>query len=150
MTDASVLFVEDHAPVRHSLRDLVSTGFPSLECFEATTGEEAIELAARHRPTVALMDILLPGMSGIQATRQIASVSPSTKVIIVSILDTAAHRADAMSAGAVAYVPKADLGRDLLPMLARLLAAGGNGSMPAADADSPGATPPHDGGERAP
>lgn len=142
MAEASVLFVEDHAPVRHSLRDLVSTGFPSLECFEATNGEEAIELAARHRPTIALMDILLPGMSGIQATRRIREVSPATKVVMVSILDTAAHRADAMSAGAVAYVPKADLGRDLLPMLARLLAAGDNDSQPAAGTDPQGAARP--------
>ena len=123
MSDGSILFVEDHEPVRHSLLDLVTTGFPGLECHQAASGEEAIELATRHRPEVVLMDILLPGISGIQATREIRRRSPHSKIVIVSILDTAAHRADAMDAGAVAYVAKADLGRDLLPMLARLLAA---------------------------
>jgi DNA-binding NarL/FixJ family response regulator len=124
MTHSSVLLVDDHEPVRHSLRDLVATGFPDLECLEAATGEEAIALAASRKPDVVLMDILMPGINGVQATREILAVSETSQVVIVSVLDTAAHRADAMSAGAVAYVPKADLGRDLLPMLARLLASG--------------------------
>jgi DNA-binding NarL/FixJ family response regulator len=136
MSHASVLFVEDNEPVRRSLRDLVTTGYPDLECLEAASGEEAIELAARYQPNVVLMDILMPGLNGIQATREILAMSTASQVVIVSVLDTAAHRADAMSAGAVAYVPKADLGRNLLPLLARLLAA--NDPVPgSADGENP-------------
>ncbi len=127
MKELSVLVVEDHDAVRRSLCELLQSGFPGITCLEASSGEEAVDMASAADPMVVLMDIGLPGISGIEATRRIRARSPATRVVIVSIFDTAAHRADAAAAGAVGYVPKIELGHALLPVLARLLKTGGNG-----------------------
>jgi DNA-binding NarL/FixJ family response regulator len=127
MTKTRVLVVDDHEVVRQSLCELVQSSFPEASCLEASNGEEAVELAAAHRPPLVLMDISLPGISGIEATRRVKAVSPASRVVVVSIFDTAAHRADAAAAGACGYVAKIDLGRELVPVIRRHLEAVGQG-----------------------
>ena len=124
MTKTRVLVVDDHEGVRRSLCDLVQSSFPGTSCLEAATGEEAVALAASHQPPLVLMDIGLPGISGIEAIRRVRAVSPASHVVVVSIFDTVAHRADAASAGACGYVAKIDLGRDLVPLVKKFLAEG--------------------------
>ena len=76
---------------------------------EAATGEEAVEAAKLHAPSVVLMDINLPGISGIEATRRIVNERPSVKVALVSTYAPDDLPADAMASGAVAYYRKEDL-----------------------------------------
>jgi DNA-binding NarL/FixJ family response regulator len=105
----SVLIVDDQAPFRAVARTVVSmiSGWDVVA--EAATGEEAIEAAQLHEPRLILMDINLPGISGIEATRRIVSERPSVKVALVSTYAADDLPADAMSSGAIAYYRKEDL-----------------------------------------
>ncbi|TET52502.1 MAG: response regulator transcription factor [Anaerolineales bacterium] len=118
---ATILIVEDHDVVRKSLREWLGAVFPSFDLVEAATGEEAVTLA-RERPLRAVvMDIGLPQMSGIEATRRIKQAAPATEVVILTIHEGAAYRADATAAGASAYVPKRKMRALLVPTLTALL-----------------------------
>ena len=110
----SVLIVDDQAPFRAVARTVVSmiSGWDVVA--EAETGEEAIEAATAYEPRLILMDINLPGISGIEATRRIVSERPSVKVALVSTYAADDLPADAMSSGAVAYYRKEDLAPRLL------------------------------------
>lgn len=119
--DATILIVEDHPAVRTSLRAWLSRVLPACDFAEAATGEDALAHIAQHQPSLVLMDINLPGMSGIEVMRRIASTAPGVPVVIVSMHDTEAHRRDAAAAGAVAFVAKERMGFELLPLLQRLL-----------------------------
>jgi DNA-binding NarL/FixJ family response regulator len=89
---------------------------------EASSAEEALALVPVEAPRLVVMDISLPGMSGIEATRQIKAVLPSTKVVMLTIYEGDSYRADATMAGASAYVPKRAMQTELMPTLAALLA----------------------------
>jgi DNA-binding NarL/FixJ family response regulator len=117
-----ILIVEDHDGVRQSLREWLELVFPQYHLVEATSGEEALTLAQSISPRVVIMDIGLPGMNGIEAAQDIKKAAPSTLVVMLSIYDDEAHRADATAAGACAYVPKRKVQTELLPVLTRLLA----------------------------
>lgn len=124
MTDPhtrTVLIVEDHDTMRASLVKWLTLRFGDYEVLEARSGEEAIQLAAAHPPTAVLMDIGLPQMNGIQATRQIKAIAPNAHVIVLSINEGPAYRTDAALAGASAYVPKRKMHRQLGPILKNLL-----------------------------
>ena len=103
---ATILIVEDHDAVRKSLRDWLGVEFPQCRAIEAASGEEAIALIRTESPRLVVMDISLPGMSGIEATRQIKAALPSAQVVMLTIHENDTYRADATAAGASAYVPK--------------------------------------------
>ena len=117
----TILIVEDHDLVRKALGEWVAAKFPGCHVIEATRGEEAIALAQVSSPHVVIMDLDLPGMSGLQATARIKAMIPATQVVILSLHDDKAHRARATRAGANAYVFKGRITSDLQPMLAALL-----------------------------
>ena len=118
---ATILIVEDHDVVRKSLREWLGAVFPNFDLVEAASGEEAVAVA-RERPLRAVvMDIGLPQMSGIEATRQIKEAAPSAQVVILTIYEDTAYRADAAAAGASAYVPKRKMRAELVPTLTALL-----------------------------
>jgi DNA-binding NarL/FixJ family response regulator len=96
---------------------------------EANNGEEAITVAQTMSPCLVIMDIGLPGMSGIEAAQGIKSVAPATRVVMLTIYDDEAHKAAATAAGVSAYVPKRKVQTELLPVLTRLLAED-NGKPP--------------------
>ena len=121
---ATILIVEDHEAVRRSLRDWLQVEFPQCRLIEAASGEEAIALIRVESPRLAVMDISLPGMSGIEATRRIKAASPSTQIVMLTIHEGATYRADATTAGASAYVPKRVMQTELIPTLAALLKNG--------------------------
>ncbi|MGH9135966.1 MAG: response regulator [Acidimicrobiales bacterium] len=104
----TVLIVDDQAPFRSVARTVVSLAPGFTVIGEAETGEQAITAAADHRPGLILMDINLPGISGIDATRQITTADASTKVILLSTYQQADLPADAATCGAAAYVHKED------------------------------------------
>lgn len=118
---ATILIVEDHPAVRTSLRSWLARALAGYEFAEAASGEEALALLGQQRPALVLMDINLPGMSGIETTRRLTAAVPGVPVVVVSMYDTEAHRHDAAAAGAAGFVAKERMGFELLPLLQRLL-----------------------------
>lgn len=118
---ASILIVEDHDKVRKALRTLLETKYSQYQVIEASTGEEAIALTFREPPHLVIMDITLPGMNGIEATRKIRTTYPSSHIVMFTVHEDEIYRQEAKAAGACAYVPKQALQSELLPQLASLL-----------------------------
>jgi two-component system, NarL family, invasion response regulator UvrY len=113
-TAIEVLIVDDQSPFRAVARTLVSL-LPGWHVIgEAASGEEAVEAVSRAQPTVVLMDINLPGISGIEATRRILAAFPAVRVVLLSTYQADDLPADALSCGAAAYVRKEDLSPKLL------------------------------------
>ena len=81
-----ILIVEDHQGVRQSLREWLELSFPGYRLLEATSGEEAVILAQAMCPCLVIMDIGLPGMSGIEAAQGIKAAVPATRVVMLTIL----------------------------------------------------------------
>ena len=115
-----VLVVDDQAPFRSVARSLVELVKGWQVVGEASSGEEAVEQAAAIRPRVVLMDINLPGITGIEATRRIVAADPDAVVVLVSTYAADDLPDDARSCGAVGYVRK----DDLTPRLLRSMLAG--------------------------
>jgi DNA-binding NarL/FixJ family response regulator len=101
-----ILLVDDHEVVRLGLKSLLSR-YPKFEVVaEAGTAEEAIRLSLEYKPDVVVMDIRLPGKSGIEATREITDAQPDSKVIVLTTFADDELLFDAISAGASGYVLK--------------------------------------------
>jgi DNA-binding NarL/FixJ family response regulator len=105
MSPIRILIADDHPVFRFGLRALLNTMSDTEVVGEATSGDEAVALASSTQPDVILMDITMPGMSGIEATRRIREATPAARVLIVSMLDDDTVFA-AMRAGARGYVVK--------------------------------------------
>ncbi|MBC7224695.1 MAG: response regulator transcription factor [Anaerolineae bacterium] len=120
-----VLIVDDHEVVRLGLRSLLE-GQPGMEVVgEAASAAEAIALAETLGPDVVLMDIRLPGMSGVEACRQIKERNPRVRVLILTSYADSQLLTDAIVAGADGYVLK-QVGSDALVTALRRVAAGEN------------------------
>jgi DNA-binding NarL/FixJ family response regulator len=104
-----VLIVDDQRPFRTVARTVVGMVGGWRVAAEAETGEQAVAEAARVRPAVVLMDINLPGISGIEATRRLLAVDPSALVVLLSTYALDDLPGDAAQCGAVAYINKEDL-----------------------------------------
>jgi DNA-binding NarL/FixJ family response regulator len=116
-----VLVADDHPLFRDGLRTLLAS-VPDAELVgEATTGEEAVSLAARLQPDVVLMDVQMPGMGGIEATRRIARDSAHARVLVVTMFEDDGTVFQAMRAGARGYVLK---GANYAEMLRAIRAVG--------------------------
>ncbi len=105
-TTKTILIVDDHDELRKSINNWLKEIFPQTVIFEATTGEEAIVLAKKHRPTIVIIDVDLPGINGFDATRLIKKNMESTIVIIVTIHEHKFCEQNAIAAGAAIYCPK--------------------------------------------
>jgi two-component system, NarL family, invasion response regulator UvrY len=110
----AVLIVDAQKPFRHAARAVVgaTTGFEVVD--EAESGEEAIELVDRLAPGLVLMDINMPGISGIEAARQITAQHPEVVVMLLSTYQAADLPADARDCGAAAYVNKEEFGPKIM------------------------------------
>jgi len=108
-----VLIVDDHPVVREGLHAMLSTDRNIEVVGEACDGAEALAIVEEKEPDVVLMDIRMPNLDGVQATRRIKSQSPSTAVIVLTMYDTDAYVVDAMRAGASGYLLK-DASRALM------------------------------------
>jgi DNA-binding NarL/FixJ family response regulator len=116
-----ILIVEDHDIVRRSLKDWLISAFPGHEILEASDGQEAIAVASARDPDLILMDIGLPVLNGLEATRRIKHLLPQTQVIMLTIHEDEAYRADALASGASAFIPKRAMQTRLSSILADLL-----------------------------
>ena len=118
----TVLLADDQALVRSGLRLMLELA--DIEVVgEAVDGAEAVELAARLTPDVVLMDIRMPGMDGIESTRQIGKRGLPSRVLILTTFDLDEHVFDALAAGASGFLLK-DVGREKLVEAVRTVAAG--------------------------
>jgi DNA-binding NarL/FixJ family response regulator len=119
-----VLLVDDHAIIREGLRSLLKKQ-PEMEVIADTDdGRRAIELVRELLPNIVIMDISMPGLNGIEATRQIIAEFPDVKVIALSIHSKRRFVADMLSAGATGYILKECLFDELVHAI-KAVAAGG-------------------------
>ena len=121
----TVLLADDHGIVRDALRYLLEAQGDIQIIGMAADGREAVEQAMRSCPDVAVMDISMPRMDGIEATRQICALCPHTHVVMLTIYNTAEHIQHALQAGASGYVLKEAAGQELVAAI-RALYGGGN------------------------
>lgn len=101
-----VLIADDHPLFRGGMRALLAADPDSEVAGEAATGEEAIGLVAELQPDVVLMDLHMPGLSGVDATRRILRISPNTRILVVTMFDDDHSVFGAIRAGARGYVLK--------------------------------------------
>lgn len=120
-----VLIVEDQPPMRRALRDLLQTAIPELAVLEAETAAQALTLCLAQRPDVVLMDIRLPDGNGIELTARIRALLPGTAVIVVSALAGRRYVDHARAAGAIAFVGKDHVYRDLIRLIESALTRNG-------------------------
>jgi DNA-binding NarL/FixJ family response regulator len=109
-----ILIADDHETVRRGIRAVLSSRRGWVVCGEATTGREAVALAAQHRPDIVVTDIIMPGLSGLEATRQIRKMLPRTEVLVLSLHYSDRLVREIVDAGARAYLLKSDASNDLL------------------------------------
>jgi len=123
MEKIRILIVDDYPVIREGLRTMLST-YQTVEIVgEAADGAEAVAMVAEKKPNVVLMDIRMPNMDGIEATRRIKDKHPSISVIVLTIYDNDAYVIDAVRAGASGYLLK-DTSRELLLHTIRTVSSG--------------------------
>ena len=114
-----ILIVDDQPRARQSLKALLATWPQVKEIREAANGQEAVHLVEESQPDVVLMDVRMPEMDGVEATRLIKARWPQVKVIVLSMY--ADYMADALAAGADAFVSKGEPPERLLATLAAVI-----------------------------
>jgi DNA-binding NarL/FixJ family response regulator len=118
-----VLLVDDQALVRAGFRMILEAQDDLEVVGEAGDGEQALELARAERPDVVLMDIRMPRLDGLEATRRLVAEQPDARVLVLTTFDLDEHVYDALEAGASGFLLK-DVGRDELVHAVRVVAAG--------------------------
>jgi DNA-binding NarL/FixJ family response regulator len=118
----SILVVDDHGVVREGIASLLDRDGDINVVGCAATGEEAVRATCRLKPDVVIMDLLLPGLNGIEATELIVAQSPRTLVIVLSSSKSPGHVQRALRAGARGYVVKSADGADLLRAITEVIA----------------------------
>ncbi|MGC2658053.1 MAG: response regulator transcription factor [Bryobacteraceae bacterium] len=102
----TVLVVDDHPIMRLGIASIINTESDMQVCANAGTGEEALEMFEKHRPDITLMDLRLPGMSGLQALRAIRQVEPHARCIVLTTYEGDEDIHQAIAAGAFGYLIK--------------------------------------------
>ena len=123
----SVLLVDDHPMVRASMKALLETTEHVEVVGEATSGEEAVEKARVLRPDIVIMDLAMPGMGGVQATRRITELGLGLKVLVVTIHDEDEYLVPALDAGAAGFLKKSAADTDLIGAVERTVEGSGSG-----------------------
>ena len=114
MNKIKVLLIDDHAIMRDGIRAILSLHDDIDLVGEASEGQEAIEKTRELSPDVVIMDVAMPDMDGIEATRRIRKESPNVKIIMLTQYDNKEYVLSAIKAGAAGYVPKRALGSELI------------------------------------
>ncbi len=103
----NVLIVDDNPRIRGAIKSLLTA--PGIECIECNNGAQALQKYKETGPAWVLMDIMMPGMNGFEATKKIVAEDPNARVVIVTDYSDKEFRSAAEEAGAIAYVLKEDL-----------------------------------------
>jgi DNA-binding NarL/FixJ family response regulator len=109
-----ILVVDDHAVVRRGVKSLLESHDDWEVCGEATTGRDAVEQSKRLKPDVVVMDLSLPELNGLDATRQILKEAPETEVLVLTMHHSEELARDVLKAGARGYVLKSDADENLI------------------------------------
>jgi DNA-binding NarL/FixJ family response regulator len=110
----TVLIADDHPLVREALHRALEVEEDMKLVAEASDGEEAVKLASELKPNVVVMDIVMPKVNGIEATRKIKEVAPDTAILILTAYDDEEYVLGLLDAGAAGYLLKSARGRDLV------------------------------------
>jgi len=117
-----MLVVEDHPAMRDAVMALLDMAFPGSQIRAVNSAENALPMCDTDLPQIIIMDIALPGMSGIEATRQLTSRHPNIQVVMHSNSDMPVYREESLAAGACAFVSKGRTSQDLIPVISGLFA----------------------------
>jgi len=123
-TALRVLLADDHAVVRKGIREFLEEDGEVVVVAEAASGAEAVRLTGEHRPAVAVLDVQMPGLNGIEATRQIKAAFPGTRVLILTAYDEDPYVFALLHAGADGYILK-NAEPDELARAVKMVASGG-------------------------
>jgi len=115
-----ILIVDDHAVVRRGVRSLLESEEGFEITGEATTGREAVAMARRMQPDVVVMDLSLPELNGLDATRQILKDSPRSEILVLTMHHSEELARDVLQAGARGYVLKSDADQSLIAAVKNL------------------------------
>lgn len=110
----SIVLADDHPVVRQGLRSLLEAETDFRLIGEAGDGLEAVRLVERLRPNVLVLDLMMPGLSGLEVARRVGQCSPNTRVVILSMYASEAYVLEALKNGAAAYVLKDSSAADLV------------------------------------
>lgn len=122
MSETTIILAEDHHIVRQGLRALLEAE-PDIQIVgEAANGLEAAQLAESRQPDVMIVDLMMPGLNGLEVTRQVAQRSPHTQVIILSAFENEAYVTEALGSGAAGYVLKKNSAADLVQAVREVVA----------------------------
>jgi NarL family two-component system response regulator LiaR len=102
----TVMIVDDHEMVRKGAKGSLEARPDIVVVAEAESGDEAVRLAREHVPDVVLMDLVMPGMDGVEATRMVKDISPRTHIIVLTSYHQDEHIFPALQAGAISYLLK--------------------------------------------
>jgi DNA-binding NarL/FixJ family response regulator len=121
MSKARILVADDHDIVRRGLRAVLEAEEGWTVCYEATNGREAVERTRELTPDVAVLDVSMPELNGLEACRQIVKAVPGTEVLVLTMHESEEVVREVLSAGASGYVLKSDAGHHLVAAVAALL-----------------------------
>ncbi|MFC3127182.1 response regulator [Pseudoroseomonas globiformis] len=121
-TSIRILLADDHDVVRHGLRALLEARPSWKICAEVSDGRDAVKAAMELRPDVAILDVSMPSMNGLDATRQIRRSSPCTEVLIFTMHESEQLIREVLSAGAKGYLLKSDAGQHVVSAVEALAA----------------------------
>lgn len=116
-----ILIADDHELLRRGLRAVLSERPDWRVLGEAANGREAVRLAASLKPAVVVLDVTMPELNGLEATRQILAAAPETRVLILSVHESEQIVREVLEAGAQGYLLKSDAGRELAKAIDALL-----------------------------
>ena len=122
MKKHTILLVDDHALLRHGLAAILSYQKDLEVVGEASNGKDAVHLAARLQPELVIMDLMMPVIDGVEATRQITEATPNVKVLILTSFGTSADVSRALDAGAAGAIMKDSRDEELLAAIHDTLA----------------------------
>jgi NarL family two-component system response regulator LiaR len=115
----TVMIVDDHEMVRKGAKGYLEAQLEIVVVAEAESGEEAVRLTREYIPDVVLMDLVMPGMDGVEATRKVKDISPRTQIIILTSFHEDEHIFPALQAGAISYLLKDVKARELVQAIQR-------------------------------
>ena len=119
-----IIVVDDHAVIRRGVQGILHS-FPEWElCGEAENGQEAIKLAETLKPEIIIMDVSMPGLNGIEATREICKTQPDTKIVLLTLHESPDLVRSAFRAGARGYLLKTDAEQELVKALTVVIGEG--------------------------
>ena len=116
-----ILLADDHDIIRRGLKELLETHVGWQVVGEASSGRQAVELAGKLHPEIAILDLTMPELNGLEATRQIKKILPKTAVLIFTMHENENLIRDVLTAGALGYVLKSDAARHLINAVEALI-----------------------------